>query len=134
MKLLACRNQFSPVSTIGDMYVDGVWECYTLEDVVRSGPKVFGQTAIPEGAYEVRITFSNRFKRDLPLLLGVAGFEGIRIHPGNTAENTEGCILVGRNKTKDFIGNSRDAFDNLYAKMLGAWMRKDPITIEVRHE
>ena len=77
------------------MYLDGRFGVLHLEDVVRQGEKVPGQTAIPEGIYTVQITFSNRFKRDLPLLLNVPNFEGIRIHPGNTDADTEGCILVG---------------------------------------
>lgn len=132
MKIEVVRNQLSANSTIGDLYVNGVWECFTLEDVVRGGPKVYGKTAIPAGTYEVQITFSNRFKRDLPLLLNVPGFEGIRIHPGNTAENTEGCILVGKAKAIDLVTNSRDAFNKLYARIIGAWSRKEPISITVR--
>lgn len=132
MKLELSRN-CGPESTIGTLMVDGKFECYTLEDVVRDGPKVYGKTAIPAGTYEVRITYSNHFKRDLPLLLDVPGFEGIRIHPGNTAADTEGCILVGRTKAINRINNSRDAFDSLYAKMLAAWFRKEPITIIVRN-
>jgi len=85
MKIDLVRHVFTPRSTIGSLYVDGKFECYTLEDVVRLGEKVYGETAIPEGTYEVQITFSNRFKRDLPLLLKVPGFEGVRIHPGNFA-------------------------------------------------
>lgn len=133
MKLTLPRTDFDAESTIGTLYVDGKFECYTLEDAVRDGPKVYGKTAIPVGTYEVRITYSNHFKRDLPLLMDVPGFEGVRIHPGNTADDTEGCILVGRTKAIDRINNSRDAFDSLYAKILAAWFRKEPITITVRN-
>lgn len=132
MKIEVIRNQLTSVSTIGSMYVNGMWECYTLEDVVRKGPKVPGQTAIPEGTYGVRVTFSNRFKRDLPLLDNVPGFEGVRIHSGNSDVDTEGCLLVGRAKSIDRIYNSRDAFDTLYSKILAAWMNHEPIEITVR--
>lgn len=132
MKIEVIRNQLTSSSTIGSLYVNGMWECYTLEDVVRKGPKIHGQTAIPEGTYGVKITFSNRFKRDLPLLADVPGFEGIRIHPGNGPENTEGCLLVGRAKSIDRIYNSRDAFDVLYSKILAAWVNHEPIEITVK--
>ena len=103
-------------STIGEMTVDGKWECYTLEDVERD-VKIKCETAIPKGTYKVIINKSNRFKKLLPLVLNVPNFEGIRIHPGNTNHDTEGCILVGRTRSKDFIGQSRKAFESLFAKM-----------------
>ena len=103
-------------SIIGEMTVDGIFECFTLEDVERP-VKIKGETAIPKGSYKVIINESNRFKRLLPLVLNVPGFEGIRIHPGNTNHDTEGCILVGRTRSKDFIGQSRKAFTCLFTKM-----------------
>ena len=103
-------------STIGEMTIDGKWECYTLEDVERD-IKIKSETAIPKGTYKVIINQSNRFKRLLPLVLNVPNFEGIRIHPGNTNHDTEGCILVGRTRSKDFIGQSRKAFESLFAKI-----------------
>ena len=103
-------------STIGEMTVDGKWECYTLEDKERE-VKIKSETAIPKGTYKVIINRSNRFKKLLPLLLNVPNFEGVRIHPGNTNHDTEGCILVGRTRSKDFIGQSRKAFESLFAKM-----------------
>lgn len=131
MELKVIRKIFSPKSTIGELFVDGEWECYTLEDVVRpDGVKVFGETAIPPGRYEVIINYSNRFKRQLPRLLEVKGFEGILIHPGNTAVDTHGCLLVGETKGVDFIGNSRAAFNRLFAKLQTA----DKITIEIVKE
>lgn len=103
-------------STIGEMTVDGKWECYTLEDKERD-VKIKSETAIPKGTYKVIINQSNRFKKLLPLVLNVPNFEGIRIHPGNTNHDTEGCILVGRTRSKDFIGQSRKAFESLFTKM-----------------
>jgi hypothetical protein len=82
--------------------------------------KIAGRTAIPAGRYEVIINFSQRFGRPLPLLLNVPDFEGVRIHPGNTPANTEGCILVGETKSENFIGQSRVAFDQLFEKLKAA--------------
>jgi hypothetical protein len=110
------RRKSSTKSTIGKMSIDGVFECYTLEDVTRE-QKIVGVTAIPAGDYKVIINMSNRFQRLLPLVLDVPGFSGIRIHPGNKAEDTEGCILVGNTAGEDFIGNSRIAFNALFEKM-----------------
>tara|TARA_R110000744_G_scaffold55481_1_gene117264 strand:- start:361 stop:681 length:321 start_codon:yes stop_codon:yes gene_type:complete len=81
---------------------------YTLEDVVREH-KIWGETAIPAGVYEIEVTHSPRFKKPLPLIKRVEGFKGVRIHAGNYPEDTHGCPLVGLNKSKDFIGMSRRA-------------------------
>jgi hypothetical protein len=116
MELLLKRLHKTSNSTIGELYVNGVFECYTLEDVERA-VKIKNETAIAKGKYKVVITYSNRFKRDLPLLLNVPNFEGVRIHSGNTNHDTEGCILVGLTRSKDFIGNSRKAFAKLLNKI-----------------
>lgn len=116
MELTLKRTTFTDESTIGELSIDAKFECYTLEDMVRP-VKMAGITAIPAGSYEVVITFSERFKVMLPLLLRVPDFDGVRIHPGNTAKNTEGCILVGQSKDKDFIGESKAAFDALFKKL-----------------
>ena len=103
-------------SVIGEMLIDGIFECYTLEDAERL-VKIKGETAIPKGTYRVIINQSNRFKRLLPLLIDVPNFEGIRIHSGNYNQDTEGCILVGQTRNKNYIGQSRKAFDKLFKKM-----------------
>lgn len=134
MKLIVHRSPSSYHSTIGELSVDGRFECYTLEDVIRPiGIKVPGQTCIQPGIYAVQLTMSQRFSRVLPLLLNVPMFEGIRIHPGNTSADTEGCILVGWGKGTDQITQSRDAFASLFSKLRGAEARGEPITIEVRN-
>lgn len=119
MELRVARTDLSDECTIGELSVDGQFECYTLEDVVRP-IKIAGETAIPAGRYAVIINFSQRFGRMLPLFLNVPNFEGVRIHPGNTAANTEGCILVGETKSKNSVGQSRTAFDRLFQKMEAA--------------
>lgn len=114
-------------STIGELLVDGVFECFTLEDKERD-VKIKGETAIPKGTYKVIINESIRFKRQLPLLLNVPNFEGVRIHSGNSNHDTEGCILVGQSRHKNYIGQSRKAFEKLFKKMQKA---KD-ITINIQ--
>jgi hypothetical protein len=119
MELQVKRTDFSEESTIGELWVNGGFECYTLEDKVRP-VKIAGKTAIPSGRYEVIINFSQRFQKQLPLLLNVPNYEGVRIHSGNTAANTEGCILVGETKTENFVGESRWAFNRLFEKLKAA--------------
>ncbi len=109
IKLKLERFFFGENYTIGRLYVNGEYFCDTLEDRVRDltkEKKVYGETAIPAGTYEVRVTWSPTFKRNLPLLLGVPHFTGIRIHRGNTNKDTLGCILVGENKVKGMVINS----------------------------
>jgi len=116
MELIVNRKWFTDKSTIGELLIDNMFECYTLEDAVRP-VKIDGKTAIPEGKYQVIIDFSNRFKKLMPHVLNVPGFEGIRVHAGNTDANTEGCLLLGRTKTKDFIGESKLAIDTFIPKL-----------------
>lgn len=89
--------------TIGKLYIDGAYFCDTLEDTVRNGQKIAGKTAIPAGIYKVRKTMSPRFKRILPEILNVPNFTGVRIHEGNTAKDTDGCLLVGLNRAKGAV-------------------------------
>lgn len=98
MNLYILRTTYTPVSTVGELIVNHSIFCHTLEDVVRpkGSAKVPGKTAIPSGRYTLLVNESNRFKRQMPLIQNVPGFEGIRMHGGNTAEDTEGCILVAK--------------------------------------
>jgi hypothetical protein len=140
MNIQVIRETFTSKSTIGKMYIGGRFFCYTLEDVDRDKnkdgdlndageQKVYGETAIPKGVYSVTLTMSNRFKVVMPLLNNVPGFEGIRIHNGNTSEHTHGCLLVGESKGKDFIGGSKMAF----AKLMDILSKiKEKITIEIK--
>jgi hypothetical protein len=102
--------------------VDGEFECFILEDRLRpTGIKVPGETAIPQGRYEIQHTYSPRFRRNLPLLINVPGFEGIRIHPGNKAVDTEGCLLPGQTAgPRAMVGNSVLAFNALNDKIVKA--------------
>ena len=93
--------------TIGKLYIDGHYLCDTLEDTVRKGVKIVGKTAIPAGKYKVKKTMSPRFKKILPEILNVPGFSGVRIHAGNTAADTDGCLLLGLNKAKGQVLESQ---------------------------
>lgn len=123
------RFEFGTNYTIGKLYVDDVYFCFTLEDKVRpDGEKIDGQTAIPYGTYTVTIDMSTRFGRLMPHVLNVPGFDGIRIHTGNTDADTEGCILLGTTWAgKDFVGNSKFAFDPFFEKLKAA--QKATLTI-----
>lgn len=124
MEIILNRKEFTPVSTIGDFLIDGGFFCYSVEDMVRApGVKIPEKTAIPEGRYQVIIDQSNRFKRAMPHILDVPMFEGIRIHSGNTAANTAGCILLGFTKDKDFIGQSVAAFNAFFGRLHEALIR-----------
>lgn len=132
MKLNLERVQLDPDATIGSLSVDGAWECWVCEDTVRApGVKVAGQTAIPAGIYTVDITYSPRFQQPLPLVLNVPGFDGIRIHPGNTAADTEGCLLPGQMRLAKSVGQSRAAFKALFFKLSSAKARGEAITLEI---
>lgn len=133
MKLKVVRDKLNEGCTLGKLYIDDVFECYTLEDEVRpSGEKVFGQTAIPYGVYDVTITHSPHFGRDLPLLGSVPDFEGVRIHSGNRSSETEGCLLVGLDRTDDSVTSSRLAFDALFPKIRDAIDAGEEVTIEYK--
>lgn len=128
--------------TISRLYVNGELLCNALEDTDRGlrqdmtteeikKRKVYGATAIPSGSYECVYTYSNRFKKNLPLLKDVPGFDGIRIHSGNTAKDTEGCILPGRNTQKGMVTDSRVWTDKLVSMMKAAWDRKENVTVMI---
>lgn len=134
MKIEVVRPQSCGATcTIGEMFINGKFTCYTLEDVVRpKNEKVFGQTAIPYGSYRITVTHSPRFGVDLPLVNDVPGFSGVRIHPGNTAADTEGCILVGLGKTETSVTHSRDAFSGVMAQIRDAIKQGEEVTLEVK--
>lgn len=119
--------------TIGKVFVDGVRFCESIEDRDRgltqemseaeiARIKVYGETAIPKGRYVVKTTYSPKYKRNMPEVLNVKGFSGIRIHSGNTAADSLGCILLGRNTKVGMVTDSRktcQAFEQLLQKAGG---------------
>ena len=141
MELLLKRHTFKPTYTIGKLFVNSKYFCDVIEDTVRdlnmdgdlddSGEgKIYGKTAIPYGRYEVQVTMSTRFKKLLPILIGVKGFEGIRIHSGNTEQDSLGCLIVGENKEVGKVLNSRVTMDKLMKEFESHKMEKHYITIE----
>jgi hypothetical protein len=133
MEILLKRHKPANGWTLSEWFVNGKKECYGCEDVVRpSGEKVFGETAIPAGTYQVVNTYSPRFGKYLPLLLNVPGYAGVRIHPGNYAKDTEGCLLPGTGLLADGSGvsNSRVAFEALFTKIKAA-EKKERITLTI---
>jgi hypothetical protein len=115
-ELLLIRKWKTDKATVGELYLNGTFECFTLEDVVRP-EKIYGETAIPAGRYRVVFSMSPRFKQVLPLLWEVPNYTGVRIHAGNTAKDTEGCILVGQERGVNSVGKSRAALEALLAKL-----------------
>lgn len=141
MELTLKRTDKTEESTIGDLSCNGEFLCFILEDVDRGltqemtleeiqSIKVYGKTAIPTGRYEIAITFSNKFQKYLPLLLSVKGYDGIRIHGGNTEIDTLGCLLPGQSKEPNKVLNSRKAFTQLFNKIKEA-SKKEKVFIEI---
>lgn len=138
MKLKLKRIAFKSTYTIGRLFVDGKYVCDTIEDRDRGLTdsmtleeimrlKKYGETAIPYGTYKVQITWSPKFKKMMPILIGVKGFEGVRIHSGNTSKDSLGCLLVGRNTKVGMVTESRKTYNMLYDLIKD---QKD-ITIEI---
>lgn len=119
MHLTVHRLLLKDDRTLGELVIDGQRFAWTLEDAVRLR-KVPNQTAIPFGVYEVIVNWSERFKRQLPLLLKVPDFEGVRFHGGNGPDDTEGCILVGTEHDEERIWNCAQAVSELTFRIRNA--------------
>lgn len=152
MEIKVKRKWKKEAYTIGKMYINGEYVCDTLEDKDRGltsnmsvaqicGVKVHGETAIPTGRYLVDMkTVSPRFggraqyqfcKGRLPRLCNTPGYQGVLIHIGNTAKDTDGCILVGDNKAVGQVLNSTATFKKVYAKLKAADERREQIWITI---
>lgn len=146
MKILSERFDSSDNATISRLSIDGNHVCYILEDVDRgltsnmmsaeiSKLKMKGKTAIPTGSYQIVITHSNRFKRLMPLLLNVPGFDGIRIHSGNTHAHTDGCLLPGKSFARPFgefeVWDSRIATATLAERISESIKQGEEVWIEI---
>jgi hypothetical protein len=138
MKIKVVRQLFTDKSTIGSLYVNDVFFCYTLEDkdrgldqsqslIMIQAKKLFGITAIPYGKYPLIVNKSPKFGRLLPRLQGIKGFDGVLIHRGNSAEHSHGCILVGYKKGTDCIMESTKA----EADLITILQKESTHTIEI---
>lgn len=144
MELLIDRKWKKDSYTIGKLYINGEYFCDTLEDVDRNltsemsiteikNKKVYGKTAVPTGLYTILYTYSPKYKRLMPLVDNVKGFSGIRIHSGNTAEDSLGCILLGFNKEKGKVLQSRDTCNKFYKLIEEAIYKKgEAITLKIK--
>lgn len=140
MKITLKRIALKDTYTIGKLYIDGEYFCDTLEDKVRDlnkngvfdngEKKIYGETAIPYGTYNVKWTYSNKFKKYMPLIENVPSFAGIRIHSGNTNADTQGCVLVGENKAIGKVLNSKNTVNKLYPIIQKA-CKNGSVTIEI---
>ena len=148
MKLDVIRLQFGSDATNGILLIDGVFECFTLEDQVRDGEKVMSETAIPLGEYEVKFRtvggydaryqkkYGTTWHKGMLELQDVPNFKYILIHTGNTDEHTAGCLLVGETQQdldsgKDgFVGGSGDAYKKMYPKVRDALLNGEKVTIK----
>lgn len=142
MDLKLNRIYFHKNYTIGKLYVNGQYFSDTLEDTNRDfnrdgdlldegEDKVYAETAIPFGIYKVEVTMSPRFKRYLPILIDVKHFSGIRIHSGNKVGDSSGCILVGENKIKGGLVNSKFYEDRLTKLLITTQKKGEIITIQI---
>jgi len=133
MDLLIKRQASKDGATLGELFIDGKFFCFSLEDEVRTGPKIPGKTAIPAGQYEVVIDYSPHFGRLLPHILDVPNFDGVRIHAGNFQGDTDGCVLVGNTKGVASIGESRAAFSILYQILKEAITHHETIFLRIEN-
>ena len=136
MELKLNRIFLGSSATIGELWANNTHLCDTLEDRVRpEGEKIYGKTAIPEGTYEMVLSYSPRFKKILPEILNVPNFTGIRIHCGNSSADSSGCVLVGTwdGEKEDWVGNSRIAFNELMSLLQKAADNKEKITITINN-
>lgn len=141
MKLILKRIALKPKYTIGKLYIDDNYFCDTLEDTVRDlnkdgkfdngEKKIKGKTAIPYGTYEIKWTYSPRFKKYTPQLMNVPSFEGVRIHSGNSSKDTEGCLLLGENKKVGMVLNSKATIAK-FCPIIKDACAKGKVTIEIK--
>lgn len=146
LKLRLERYYLGPNDTLSNLYIEypdrKELVCQVVEDKVRNAlgtpddmfDKVYGKTAIPYGTYQVIMSYSNRFKKQLPELLDVPNFSGVRIHSGNTHEDTEGCLIVGNNPkpsdTKSWVYNSKVTLSKVI-EIIQTGLEKGKVIIEV---
>lgn len=139
LKRIAKKDSY----TIGKLYIDGKYQCDTIEDKDRGlkqdddlrlidKVKIYGETAIPVGDYSVIVSYSPKFGKNLPLLEHVPCFSGVRIHSGNTAKDSLGCIILGENKKVGQVINSRATCARVLPLIEAAYAKGERISIEIK--
>lgn len=140
MRLTLKRIANKKTYCIGKLYINGKYFCDTLEDTDRGLDstmteeeikkiKVKSETAIPTGIYKIILNYSPKFKKVMPLITNVKGYSGVRIHTGNSAKDTEGCLLVGKNTIVGRLTESRKMYDALFKRL--QQKGSNDITIEI---
>lgn len=141
LNIALIREEKYSTCTMGKLYLNDSYFCDTLEDIDRGlydtmpleeikSKKVYGLTAIPYGKYKVIVNYSNKFKKLMPLLINVKGYEGVRIHNGSFASDSYGCVLIGKKVKENFINQSRDTFSQFMNKLQGY----DEIWLEIKEK
>lgn len=136
IELILSRDLFAADFTLGTLTCGGIRLGYTCEDTDRrleeGGVKIPGRTAIPRGRYPVILSYSHRFSKVLPEVKNVPGFVGVRIHAGNTHENTEGCPLLGKFRTANGVRDCRVPNELLVSMLEKSEDDHDDVWLEVR--
>jgi len=136
MNIDLIRDLAERTKTFGKLFIDGKYLGETLEDTDRfledGGEKIDGQTAIPRGRYKVTVTYSNRFKKPMPYIHDVPCFEGIRIHSGNSENDSLGCVLLGNIRTKDGIAQCAGVNERLMHMLEACEDRGEPVWLTVK--
>lgn len=141
MEIKVIRNILTSEYTVGKLYIDSVFYCHTIEDryreIEKKEDKIYGLTAIPCGSYPVVLDFSSKYSKLMPHILDVPYFEGIRIHCGNSDEDSLGCIIVGEychGVAGGWVKNSRIAYSKVFSKLKGASDKGERIFITISIE
>lgn len=135
MELLLLRNRAYKTHTIGQLYIDQTYFCFVLEDVIRA-VKIQNETAIPQGRYKVTLELSRRFGPDTLTVNRVPGYEGIRIHSGNTDTDTDGCLIVGYKLDANYCvayGTTKPALLDLKGKVKQALMDNKEVWLTIKN-
>lgn len=143
MEILLIRENFTKDYTEGSLFINGAFTCSTIEDCDRNltdnmsvddilSKKVYGKTCIPTGRYRVVIDYSNKYGKNLIHILNVKGFDGIRIHSLNSAEDSLGCIGPGIRTAQGWVSKSRDTYKIIHSKVEEALKRGDEVFITIK--
>lgn len=133
MKIDLIRHTYTDQSTIGSLAIDGLFTCFVLENPLELNPALGpAHIAIPFGTYKIGIRWSPRFKRQVLEVMDVPNRTCIEFHPGNTNKDTHGCLLPGKSRAKNFVGESMEAFEFLFGRVRAALERGETVELEIQ--